>query len=39
MYWNGKLVNESDYFIYKDEIFTYNSSMTRLIAIGKWKAV
>ena len=34
MYWNGKLVNESDYFIYKDEIL-YNSSMTRLIAYRK----
>lgn len=34
MYWNGKLVNESDYFIYKDEIL-YNSSMTRLIAYMK----
>ena len=34
MYWNGKLVNESDYFIYKDE-FLYNSSMTRLIAYRK----
>lgn len=33
-YWNGKLVNESDYFIYKDEIL-YNSSMTRLIAYRK----
>ena len=34
MYWDGKLVNESDYFIYKDEIL-YNSSMTRLIAYRK----
>ena len=34
MYWNGKLVNESDYFVYKDEIL-YNSSMTRLIAYRK----
>jgi hypothetical protein len=34
MYWNGKLVNDSDYFIYKDEIL-YNSSMTRLIAYRK----
>lgn len=34
MYWNGKLVNESDYFIYKDEIL-YNSNMTRLIAYRK----
>lgn len=34
MYWNGKLVNESDYFMYKDEIL-YNSSMTRLIAYRK----
>jgi serine/threonine protein kinase len=34
MYWNGKLVNESDYFISKDEIL-YNSSMTRLIAYRK----
>ena len=34
MCWNGKLVNESDYFIYKDEIL-YNSSMTRLIAYRK----
>ena len=34
MYWNGKLVNESDYFIYKDEIL-YNSSMMRLIAYRK----
>ena len=34
MYWNGKLVNESDYFIYKDAIL-YNSSMTRLIAYRK----
>ena len=34
MYWNGKLVNGSDYFIYKDEIL-YNSSMTRLIAYRK----
>ena len=34
MYWNGKLVNESDYFIYKDEIL-YNYSMTRLIAYRK----
>ena len=34
MYWNGKLINESDYFIYKDEIL-YNSSMTRLIAYRK----
>ncbi len=34
MYWNGKLVNESDYFIYKDEIL-YNFSMTRLIAYRK----
>ena len=34
MYWNGKLVNESDYFIYKDELL-YNSSMTRLIAYRK----
>lgn len=34
MYWKGKLVNESDYFIYKDEIL-YNSSMTRLIAYRK----
>ena len=34
MYWNVKLVNESDYFIYKDEIL-YNSSMTRLIAYRK----
>ena len=34
MYWNGKLVNESDYFIYKDNVL-YNSKMTKLIAYMK----
>ena len=34
MYWNGRLINESANFIYKDNVL-YNSKMTKLIAYMK----